>query len=56
MVSENLSKTESTVNLITECQSQTTEALDSSNSAGEVIQEIELGADRVNDAIQHMKM
>ncbi|WP_261821306.1 methyl-accepting chemotaxis protein [Vibrio palustris] len=54
MVSENLAKTESTVDLISECQLKTTDALESSNSAGDVIQEIEAGADKVNEAIQHL--
>lgn len=54
MVSENLAKTESTVDLISECQLKTTDALESSNSAGELMQDIEAGADKVNEAIQHL--
>lgn len=51
VVSENQKRTTDAVNLIAQCQTQAQQALDYSNQAGTVMDEIQLGAQKVVDAV-----
>ncbi|WP_230389596.1 methyl-accepting chemotaxis protein [Vibrio nitrifigilis] len=54
MVSENLSQIKDTVGLIEDCQTQTKESLKSAINAGDVIQDIEAGANKIDQAISQL--
>ena len=54
MVSENLQKTQSAVGLISKCEDQANESLTLSREAGEVIKEIQNGADQVVSMISDL--
>uniref|UniRef100_UPI003F6780EC methyl-accepting chemotaxis protein n=1 Tax=Vibrio cholerae TaxID=666 RepID=UPI003F6780EC len=54
MVSENLEKTTKAVSLITDCQSRTAEVLGLSTEAGQVLNEVQGGADEVITVVSHL--
>ncbi len=54
MVSENLSKTESAVSLISQCEEQANSSLSLSREAGDVIKDIQNGAERVMNTISDL--
>lgn len=54
MVSENLDRTAKAVSLITDCQTRTTEALMLSTEAGQVLSEVQSGADEVITVVRQL--
>ncbi|KJY84627.1 chemotaxis protein [Vibrio galatheae] len=54
VMSENLKLTEGAVSLIAQCQTEASEALNLSTEAGDVMEEIQLGSDKVVDAMNHL--
>ncbi|BDP33527.1 MULTISPECIES: methyl-accepting chemotaxis protein [Vibrio] len=54
MVSENLDRTTKAVSLITDCQARTTEVLGLSTEAGQVLNEVQSGADEVITVVSQL--
>lgn len=54
MVSENLEKSTKAVSLITDCQSRTAKVLGLSMEAGQVLNEVQVGADEVITVVSQL--